>query len=93
MTAAIATSGTYERGEHIVDPFTRARRTAVASATVTGPDLGLADALATALCAGGAEVLSLLDDVDGYEGLTIGPDGARAASPGFPFAAPVGATA
>ncbi len=93
VAGAIATSGTYERGEHLVDPFTRARRAAAASATVTGPDLGLADALATALCAGGAEVLALLDGIDGYEGLTLGPEGARAATAGFPFATPVGASA
>ncbi|HEV2427148.1 MAG TPA: FAD:protein FMN transferase [Acidimicrobiales bacterium] len=93
VTGAIATSGTYERGAHLIDPFTREARARVASATVTGADLGLADALATALCVGGAEVLDALEAVNGYEGLTIGVDGVRAATSGFPFARALGATA
>lgn len=46
---AIATSGTYERGEHIwgADPG------GLASVSVVGPDLGTADAVATALFAAG----------------------------------------
>ena len=52
LTGAIATSGTYERGEHLIDPQTGERQSRVASASVTGPDLGLADALATALVSG-----------------------------------------
>jgi thiamine biosynthesis lipoprotein ApbE len=52
---------------------------------VTGPDLGLADALATALAVGGDEVLTLLKDVEGYEGFTIGHDGAWKWTNGFPF--------
>lgn len=46
---AIATSGTYERGAHIHDPFTGVIAIGAASATVIGPDGGLADAMATAL--------------------------------------------
>jgi len=46
---AIATSGTYERGAHIADPFSGTIAIGAKSATVLGPDGGLTDALATAL--------------------------------------------
>jgi thiamine biosynthesis lipoprotein len=46
---AIATSGTYERGAHIVDPHSGLIAIGARSATVLGPDGGLTDALATAL--------------------------------------------
>jgi thiamine biosynthesis lipoprotein len=45
---AVATSGLYERGAHIVNPRTGDRAMALDSATVIGPDGGMADALATA---------------------------------------------
>jgi thiamine biosynthesis lipoprotein len=81
---AVATSGTYERGEHIVDPRSGTRASAVASASVIGPDLDLADALATALVAGGAEALAgVTAAADGYEALMVNPDGTLLASPGF----------
>lgn len=52
---AVATSAAYERGAHILDPHTGLPpRTPVASVTVTGPDLGTADAYATAAYAMGA---------------------------------------
>jgi thiamine biosynthesis lipoprotein len=86
LRGAIATSGTYERGAHLIDPHTRRAGTRVASASVTGPDLGLADALATALCVGGAEVLERIEDHEDYEALTIGRDGQRAWTSSFPFA-------
>ena len=43
--AAVATSGRYERGDHVVDPSTGRPATGLASVTVVGPDLALADAL------------------------------------------------
>ncbi len=46
---AIATSGTYERGAHITDPYTGVIAIGARSATVIGIDGGLTDALATAL--------------------------------------------
>mgnify|MGYP000131338792 CR=1 FL=1 len=46
---SIATSGTYERGAHITDPFTGVIAIGAQSATVIGPDGGLTDAMATAL--------------------------------------------
>lgn len=52
---AIATSGTYERGAHIVDPHTGLIAIGARSATVIGPDGGLTDALATALMVEGRD--------------------------------------
>ena len=52
---AIATSGTYERGAHITDPHTGLIAIGAKSATVVGPDGGLADAMATALMVTGDE--------------------------------------
>lgn len=52
---AIATSGTYERGAHIVDPHTGLIAIGARSASVIGPDGGLADALATALMVEGRD--------------------------------------
>lgn len=52
---AIATSGTYERGAHIVDPSTSLPALGARSATVVGPDGGVADALATALVVAGRD--------------------------------------
>jgi thiamine biosynthesis lipoprotein len=52
---AIATSGTAERGDHIIDPFSKTIAVGARSATVTGPDAGIADALATALIVSGRD--------------------------------------
>jgi thiamine biosynthesis lipoprotein len=53
IDGAVATSGTYERGAHITDPFTGVIAIGAKSATVVGPDGGLADAMATALMVAG----------------------------------------
>ena len=52
---AITTSGTYEIGAHIKDPHTGLIAIGARSATVIGPDGGLADALATALVVTGRD--------------------------------------
>jgi FAD:protein FMN transferase len=77
LDGALATSGTYERGSHLLNPHTQVRESAVASASVTGPDPALADAFATALCVGGEVVLERLEHVEHYEALLIGFDGSR----------------
>lgn len=86
LTGAIATSGTCERGQHLVDPHSGAATTRVASASVTGPDLGLADALATALAVAGDDGLGWFEALDGYEALIIGFDGGRKRTGDFPIA-------
>jgi len=53
---AVATSGSYERGNHIIDPTTSRPARSLASVTVVGRDLGIADAYATALFAAGVGV-------------------------------------
>ncbi len=72
---AVATSGTYERGGHIFDPRTRESATGLASVTVVGPDLGMADAFATAAFALGADGPSWLRTLDGYGAYVINDDG------------------
>jgi thiamine biosynthesis lipoprotein len=87
LTGSIATSGGYERGPHLIAPVTGQPTARVASASVTGPDLGLADALATGLAVAGTAGLRFVEAVAGYAALTIGFDGTRTSTPGFPLAA------
>jgi len=91
LSAAIATSGTYERGEHLIDPRSGRPAARAASASVTGPDLGLADALATGVAVAGEPGLAMVEALDGYEALIIGPDGGRRQTAGFPVSRPPGA--
>ncbi len=86
LTRAIATSGTYERGNHLIDPRSGRPAARVASASVTGPDLCLADALATAVAVAGETGLDLIEALDGYEALIIAFDGRRRWTENFPFA-------
>src|SRR3954452_21672078 len=53
--AAVATSGAYERGEHIVDPLTGRPARGALSVTVLGRRLGTVDAYATAAFAMGEQ--------------------------------------
>lgn len=81
---AVATSGTYERGNHLFNPFT-GNSPVTASATVTGPDLALADALATALAVAGPSGLAFINEIMGYEGLVVETSEAFYVSDGFPM--------
>jgi FAD:protein FMN transferase len=79
---AVATSGTAERGAHVTHPPTGRPATALASVTVTGPDLALADGYATAALAMAAEdrpaaAYAWLTDLaarTGYQALTVDRD-------------------
>ena len=79
---AVATSGTAERGAHITHPRTGRPATALASVTVTGPDLALADGYATAALAMAGEdrpaaAYAWLTDLaarTGYQALTVDRD-------------------
>ena len=73
--AAVATSGCYERGAHLIDPRTGQPASRAASATVTGPSLALADALATGVAVGGDEALPAVAGLAGYAAYLIRPDG------------------
>jgi FAD:protein FMN transferase len=88
LTGAIATSGSYERGCHLIDPYSARPAVRVGSASVTGPDLGLADALATALAVAGEPGLAFISPIDGYEALIIGLDGRRRRTEHFPLTEP-----
>ena len=84
--AAVATSGPYERGAHLIDPATGQPASRAASATVTGPSLALADALATGVAVGGDEALAVVAGLDGYAAYLIRPDGSEADTGGIAFA-------
>ncbi len=85
-SSAIATSGTYERGSHLFHPRERRFACGFAAATVVGPDLALADALATGLCVAGDEGLYFLEALPGFEGFGVGSDARIRKSAGFAFA-------
>jgi thiamine biosynthesis lipoprotein len=82
--AAVATSGTAQRGAHVLDPHTGRPATALAAITVVGPNLTWADAYATAAVAMGEQAFGWLCTLDGHEGLVIATDGTRCQTPGFP---------
>jgi len=82
--AAVATSGRYERGDHVVDPRTGRPAVGLASVTVVGPDLAIADAYATAavVLGPGAGMRWLATRV-GYEAMGITDDHNVLLTPGF----------
>jgi FAD:protein FMN transferase len=81
---AVATSGTAERGAHVLDPHRRAAAVHWASVTVAGESLTLADGYATAAVAIGRRALGWLEGLDGYEALLVDADGAVSRTAGFP---------
>ena len=69
---AVATSGVAERGAHIVDPTTGRPASGLASLTVIGPSLSLADAYATAAFAMGPKLArDWTESLDNYEAFAI----------------------
>lgn len=77
---AVATSGSAERGEHIWRTDARATYTQV---TVAGPDIVTADALATAIVAGGPDTFGLVTARHRVEVLAWRADGTPQATRGF----------
>ncbi len=80
---AVATSGAYERGEHILDPRTGRASEGLLSMTVVGPSLTYADAFATAAFVMGEQGLPWITGIDGYEGLAITRDRRTVWTPGM----------
>jgi thiamine biosynthesis lipoprotein len=81
---AVATSGTAERGTHIVDPHTGRPATGLRSLTLIGRHLARTDAYATAAFAmGPRRALDWVTALEGYEALAILPDGRRLGTPGL----------
>ena len=74
---AVATSGTAERGAHIIDPRTGRPVTAIASATVVGPSLTFADAYATAAAVLARDAVRWIDDRPDYAALLVTAEGDR----------------
>jgi thiamine biosynthesis lipoprotein len=81
---AVATSGDYARGDHVLDPHTRRAPKGVLSVTITGPVLATADAYATAAFAMGVEGPKWTARLRGYEAMTILADETVLSTPGFP---------
>lgn len=74
---AVATSGAYERGEHISNPLTAAAPRDWLSMTVVGPSLTMADAYATAAFAMGSAGLAWVERHPGYRAYGIDPHEVR----------------
>jgi thiamine biosynthesis lipoprotein len=68
---AVATSGDYERGEHIADPHAKRPPEGLLSMTVAGAKLAEADAYATAAYAMGRAGLAWIATLPGYAGCMI----------------------
>ncbi len=85
---AVATSGIYERGDHVFDPRTGKPARGLRSVTVTGPDLALADAYATAALAMGQNGIAWLAKrvPEGYESAVVTEDARAFTTPGLPTA-------
>lgn len=81
---AVATSGQYERGPHVLDPRTRLPASAARSATVCGPELTVADGLATGLLAAGRRGLGHITAA-GYEAMIIDSGGRLVHTSAFPI--------
>lgn len=82
---AIATSGAYARGDHVLDPHTGLPPTGLLSVTITGPELATADAYATAAFAmGSARGPAWTAQLAGYEAMSILAGDTVLSTPGFP---------
>ena len=80
---AVATSGTAERGSHVLDPHTHLAPRGHASITVVGPHLSEADAYATAAFAMGAAARDWLETRPGDYGFGVTTEGSTWATSGW----------
>jgi thiamine biosynthesis lipoprotein len=80
---AVATSGEYERGRHVIDPHTGQPPQGLLSVTVVGPDLATADAYATAAFAMGADGPAWTATLTGYDAMFVTSDERVLSTPGF----------
>ena len=82
---AVATSGAYARGEHIVDPHTGRPPSGILSVTIVGRELATADAYATAAFAMGPDLAPhWTARLERYEAMTILADETVFKTGGFP---------
>lgn len=80
----LATSGSYERGQHIYDPHVgRTPLCDVLSITVIGSNVYEADRFATATFAMGNEGINFIERLDGFEGYSVDNNGIATETSGF----------
>jgi thiamine biosynthesis lipoprotein len=82
-SGAVATSGRYERGDHVFDPRTGRPATGLMSVTVVGDELGTADAFATAAMAMGEDGMDWLATRTDVEAMAITNDRRTLFTTGF----------
>ena len=81
---SLATSGDYERGQHIIDPRTGRPADKTQSVTVIGRNAAVVDALSTALFVlGPGEGIGLVESLPGTEALIVAGNGRIVKSSGF----------
>ena len=87
---AIASSGIYERGAHIIDPRVHVPAVGARASTVVGPDAGVADALATALIVDGRDSINWIgaEEFRNYAFWAVDKRGEGAWSYRYPETAP-----
>ncbi len=79
----VATSGTYERGNHVYNPKTNTPVTDIVSLTVVGPNVYEADRFATAAFAMGKPGIQFIEHLDGFEGYMIDTKGVATCTSDF----------
>jgi thiamine biosynthesis lipoprotein len=84
----VATSGNYERGNHIYNPLRQTPEIAsheseILSLTVIGPNIYEADRFATAAFAMGKKGIHFLETLSGFEGYLIDENGVATMTTGF----------
>lgn len=84
--SAVATSGRYERGDHVWGSDGQEKQ--LSGVSVVGPNLGIADALATAVLATGADELGWLQRFPGYGVLAVTSERQILRTPDVPFDSP-----
>jgi thiamine biosynthesis lipoprotein len=80
---AVATSGSAERGAHVINPRTGLPATELASVSIVGEHLSRVDACATAAFAMGRDCTRWLSALPGTQSLAVGADGRRWQTAGF----------
>jgi thiamine biosynthesis lipoprotein len=73
-SGAVATSGNYVRGDHIFNPKTKQPAHELLSVTVTGPNIIMADILATALFAAGVSDSAIIKKHKQYQAMVLTKD-------------------
>lgn len=82
--SGIATSGTYERGQHIYNPVTKKSEISdIVSLTVIGPNVYEADKYSTPAFAMGREGINFIERQKGLAGYMIDADGIATMTTGF----------